>query len=137
MDLIAELKKNGYRITKARTAVCSILENSGHFHLTAEEIFKRVITKSKVKIDRATVYRTLDSLEELNLITHAHRPHDSGYYFINKDNLNTHIICKSCNKIVDIPKKSQETILKNIRNETGFKSIDSIYIIRGFCKNCK
>ena len=48
MDLIAELKKNGYRITKARTAVCSILENSGHFHLTAEEIFKRVKTKSKV-----------------------------------------------------------------------------------------
>ena len=94
-------------------------------------------TKSKVKIDRATVYRTLDSLEELNLITHAHRPHDSGYYFINKDNLNKHIICKSCNKIVDIPKKSQETILKNIRNETGFKSIDSNYIIRGFCKNCK
>ena len=137
MDLIAELKKNGYRITKARTAVCSILENSGHFHLTAEEIFKRVKTKSKVKIDRATVYRTLDSLEELNLITHAHRPHDSGYYFINKDNLNTHIVCKSCNKIVDLSKKSQKTILRNIQNETGFKSIDSSYIIRGFCKNCK
>ena len=136
MDLISQLKENGHRITKARTAICNILENSGHFHMTAEEIFSMVKQKSSTKIDRATVYRTLESLEELDLITHSHRPHESGYYFLNKDNLNTHIVCKSCNEIVDISKESQKIILKSIEKETGFKLIDSNYILRGYCKKC-
>lgn len=136
MDLINELKKNGHRITKARIAICDILETSGHFHMTAEEIFSMAKKQSNIKIDRATVYRTLDSLEELNLITHAHQPHESGYYFLNKDNLNTHITCKNCNDIVDVSKKSQKNIIKTIEDETGFKLIDSNYMLRGYCKNC-
>ena len=136
MDLIVKLKENGYRITKARTAICNILESSGHFHMTAEEIFSMVKQKSSIKIDRATVYRTLDSLEELDLITHAHRPHESGYYFINKDNLNTHIVCKSCNEIIDISKESQQRIISSIQKETGYGLIDSNYILRGYCKKC-
>ena len=37
MDLLSKLKENGHRITKARIAICNILESSGHFHMTAEE----------------------------------------------------------------------------------------------------
>ena len=136
MDLLSKLKENGHRITKARIAICNILESSGHFHMTAEEIFNTAKKQSSIKIDRATVYRTLDSLEELDLITHAHQPHESGYYFINKADLNTHIVCKSCKKIVDISKKLQKKILDTIEKETEFQLIDSNYILRGYCKNC-
>jgi len=136
MDLISKLKENGHRITKARIAICNILESSGHFHMTPEEIYSTAKKQSSIKLDRATVYRTLDSLEELNLITHAHQPHESGYYFINKDNLNTHIVCKSCNKIVDISKMSQKKIINILEKETEFKLIDSNYILRGYCKDC-
>ena len=137
MGLVSKLRENGYRITKARVAICEILENAGHFHMTAEEIFELVKKKSRVKIDRTTVYRTLESLEELRLINHALQPHKSGYYFLNKENLNVHIICKSCNKIFDLSKNTQKEILKKLEKESEFSLIDSNYLLRGYCKNCR
>ena len=77
MDLISKLKKNGNRITESRSTICNILEESGHEHFTAEELYNLALKKVK-DIDLATVYRTLDILESLDIIEHSHQQHGSG-----------------------------------------------------------
>ena len=67
MDFVNELRKRGKRITNAREVVCKILETSGHKHFTVEELHKLSLKKDK-NIDLATVYRTLELLENINLI---------------------------------------------------------------------
>ena len=62
MDFVNELRKRGNRITNAREVVCKILETSGHKHFTVDELHKLSLKKDK-NIDLATVYRTLELLE--------------------------------------------------------------------------
>ena len=70
MDLINQLKKNGYRVTTSREIICKILEESGHEHFTADNLFKLARKYSK-EIDLATIYRTFELLEDLNIIEHS------------------------------------------------------------------
>ena len=42
MDLINQLKKNGYRVTTSREIICKILEETGHEHFTADKLFKYI-----------------------------------------------------------------------------------------------
>ena len=64
MDFVNELRKRGKRITNAREVVCKILGTSGHKHFTVEELHKLSLKKDK-NIDLATVYRTLELLENI------------------------------------------------------------------------
>ena len=91
MDFAKDLKKRGYRITKPREVICSILENSGHEHFTVEKLRKLCI-KEDSNIDLATVYRTLELLERLDIVEHLHQAHGSGIYYLKKENDNNHII---------------------------------------------
>ena len=90
MDFVNELRKRGKRITNAREVVCKILETSGHKHFTVEELHKLSLKKDK-NIDLATVYRTLELLENINLIEHSHQVHGSGLYFVKDVHSNIHI----------------------------------------------
>ena len=67
MDFVNELRKRGKRITNAREVVCKILETSGHKHFTVEELHKFSLKKDK-NIDLATVYRTLELLENIKTL---------------------------------------------------------------------
>ena len=101
MDLINQLKKNGYRVTTSREIICKILEESGHEHFTADNLFKLARKYSK-EIDLATIYRTFELLEELNIIEHSHQAHSSGIYYLKEAITSTHIACDNCNNIEDI-----------------------------------
>jgi Fur family ferric uptake transcriptional regulator len=81
MDFANHLKKRGYRITNAREVICTILENSGHKHFTVEELHTESVKKDK-NIDLATVYRTLELLEDIDIIEHSHQVHGSGIFYL-------------------------------------------------------
>ena len=43
MDLINKLRDNGNRITESRSTICKILEEAGHEHFTADELYLSLI----------------------------------------------------------------------------------------------
>ena len=136
MELINEIKSSGKRVTEPREIICKILEKSGHEHFTAEALFKKA-KKVNSSIDLTTVYRTLDMLEELNLIEHAHRIHQSGIYFTKHKKNQVHLSCESCSEIIDIEEKTQKQIESLLKKDSGFKNINSHFTYSGLCKNCK
>ena len=101
MDFVRELKKRGYRITNPREVICSILENSGHEHFTVEKLHQ-LSTKKDKNIDLATVYRTLELLESIDIVEHLHQAHGSGIYYLKSENDNNHIICDLCLSLIHI-----------------------------------
>ena len=66
MDLINKLRNNGNRITESRSTICKILEEAGHEHFTADELYHLALNRVQ-DIDLATVYRTLEILGSLDL----------------------------------------------------------------------
>ena len=136
MDFVNELRKRGNRITNAREVVCKILETSGHIHFTVDELHKLSLKKDK-NIDLATVYRTLELLENINLIEHSHQVHGSGLYFVKDVYSNIHIVCEACGKISDLDQQTSEKINKLIVNKSNFRELTNHFVYSGFCKNCK
>ena len=88
-------------------------------------------------IDLATVYRTLEILESLDLVEHQHQQHGSGIYYLKRQERSGHIVCNSCNKIEDIPIDIIDSVEKIIANEANFKLIDNHFVYTGLCKKCK
>ena len=136
MDFVRELKKRGYRITKTREFICSILENSGHEHFTVEKLHQ-LSTKKDKNIDLATVYRTLELLESIDIVEHLHQAHGSGIYYLKSENDNNHIICDLCKSIFDLAKETKEKINKVLVKDSNFNVINHHFIYSGVCKNCK
>ena len=136
MNLIGEIKKKGHRVTNSRELICEILENSGHAHFTVDELYKKV-TKKSSEVDLATVYRTLELLGQIGLIAHLHQAHGSGIYFLRNEENIMHLICMSCERIIDISFETFTKINKLLMKETKFKSINNNFIYSGICENCK
>ena len=136
MDFVRELKKRGYRITNPREVILSILENSGHEHFTVEKLHQ-LSTKKDKNIDLATVYRTLELLESIDIVEHLHQAHGSGIYYLKSENDNNHIICDLCKSIFDLAKETKEKINKVLVKDSNFNVINHHFIYSGVCKNCK
>ncbi len=136
MDFVNELRKRGNRITNAREVVCKILETSGHKHFTVDELHKLSLKRDK-NIDLATVYRTLELLENINLIEHSHQVHGSGLYFVKDVYSNIHIVCEACGKISDLDQQTSKKINKLIVNKSNFRELTNHFVYSGLCKNCK
>jgi len=136
MDLLNALKKNGYRITKSRKLICELLESDIHFHFNVKQLHQKINLLSKSNIDRTTIYRTLVALEELGLLQHSHIPHKPAIYFLNNNNQNVHLICETCDKIVDIENHSINSINLILQNDTNFHTINNNFVYIGKCSKC-
>ncbi len=136
MDLINKLRDNGNRITESRSTICKILEEAGHEHFTADELYKLALNRVQ-DIDLATVYRTLEILESLDLVEHSHQQHGSGIYYLKNLETTAHIVCNSCKKIKDISKNVINSVEKIIAKESNFNLIDNHFVYAGVCNNCK
>jgi len=137
-DLKIVLKDKGMKYTEQRAIILQILLNLDD-HLNAEEV--HAIIKEKYpnqNIGIATIYRTLNFLEEVELISSISFGKDGKKYESNNKNQHhDHIICTSCGKIVEflddeIEKRQEDVALKN-----GFKITDHTMQIYGICDVCQ
>ncbi len=112
------------------------LKHLGIRHFTVEELHKLSLKKDK-NIDLATVYRTLELLENINLIEHSHQVHGSGLYFVKDVHSNIHIVCESCGDISDLDIKTSEKVNNLITSKTNFREITNHFVYSGYCKKCK
>ncbi len=94
-SLKEQLKEKGYKLTTQRRIILDvILENQGK-HLSPEEIYEKVRGKFP-EIGLATVYRTLQLFEELNIIYKLNFNDGCSRYELNTNNgdhQHHHLIC--------------------------------------------
>ena len=92
-NTIRKFAEQGYRLTPQRMMVLSAIENSTN-HISAEEIYARVAAEYP-HVNISTVYRTLELLKRLGLVTETdlgggrvrYHPAERGHHH--------HLICKA------------------------------------------
>ncbi len=133
-DLVTELTEQGYRLTPQRMMIISAIEKSDH-HISAEEIYAQVVIRYP-NVNISTVYRTLELLKRLNLVTETdmgegrvrYHPADKGHHH--------HLVCQQCGEIIDLD-ESLLTPLKNaLYKEYKFSAELRHLAILGRCSNC-
>src|SRR5215469_11044348 len=97
---LAEIRRSGGRVTPAREAVLRAVLQADDHHFTAADIFEAV-EDSPARPDRATVYRTLDLLTELGVLTPLQLDSAAVVYH-RTDHRHAHLICERCGAVVEL-----------------------------------
>ena len=132
-DWQAELRRRGYRLTPQRQLVLEAVGRLGH--ATPEEIVTAVRrTASGVNI--STVYRTLELLEELGLVQHAHLGHGASTYSVTSDDDHVHLVCRDCGGIEEAPPSVVATVVAELAATRGFTVDVGHFAVFGRCRDC-
>lgn len=128
-----ELRARGYRVTPQRQLVLEAV--TALEHGTPEEICSRVqLTARGVNI--STVYRTLELLEELGLVKHAHLGHGPPTYHLATDAEHVHLVCRDCGAVNDVSPNVAEGLVKVLGQEYGFTTDVHHLTVYGRCRSC-
>jgi Fur family transcriptional regulator, ferric uptake regulator len=130
------LKSQGkLRSTPARMAVLNaIVETQGHFD--AESLYYRLITSGS-KISRATVYNTLDLLQECGLVSKYRFADNTSRYekAIGRPH-HHHLICLQCGDIHEFVNERLNRIQEDVCSSNEFTPHSSSLQIFGTCSRC-
>lgn len=140
MDILKEkLKETGFKITPQRRAIIEILLKNNKDHLSSEEIYDLVRVDCP-EIGLATVYRTMQLLDEIGVISKLNLDDGCIRYEIslNKEDTHNHhhLICKNCGKIMEVKEDLLDSIEKEIQELYKFKILDHDVKFYGLCPKC-
>lgn len=140
MDMLKDrLKEKGSKLTPQRRATLNvIIENKGE-HLNTEEIYE-LVRKDCPEIGLATVYRTLQLLEEMEIISRINLDDGCSRYEIktdDEDHQHHHLICQKCNKIIEVKIDLLDNLETEIEKEYDFDIKDHKLKFFGLCSECK
>ena len=133
-DIISKLSEKGYRLTPQRVMVLTAIESSAN-HISADEIYTQVIKKYPY-VNISTVYRTLDLLKRLGMVTEtdlgggrvSYHPADKGHHH--------HLVCQECGDIIDLDESVLSPLKDTLRREYKFDTDLRHLAIFGRCDKC-
>jgi Fur family ferric uptake transcriptional regulator len=127
-DLAGQLRARGLRVTTQREQVLAAVRELGH--ATPEQI-----SESITDVDVTTIYRTLELLEELGLVRHAHLGHGAPSYRPAEDD-HIHVVCHACGNVVDAEPSLVDDLADRLRHDRGFVLDRSHFTVFGRCRDC-
>lgn len=127
-DLAERLRARGLRVTAQRERILAAVRDLGH--ATPEQINDAV-----TGVDLTTVYRTLELLEELGMVRHAHLDHGAPAYRPAEDD-HFHVVCHVCGSVVNVAPDLVNTLEDRLHTEHGFVLDRSHFTVFGRCRNC-
>lgn len=132
-DWQSALREKGYRLTPQRQLVLEAVGALGH--ATPDEIAASVReTASGVNI--STVYRTLELLEELGLVRHAHLGHGAPTYSLATDADHVHLVCRACEGVTEASLALVAPAVEALREAHGFAVDVGHFAVFGTCRAC-
>jgi Fur family transcriptional regulator, ferric uptake regulator len=127
------LRERGLRLTPQRQLVLEAVHGLGH--ATPEQVHTAVRERA-AGVNITTVYRTLELLEELGLVTHTHLSHGSPTYHGAGHNQHVHLVCRSCGTVVEVEPALLQPVARQLRKERGFRVDIGHVALFGVCAAC-
>ncbi len=127
------LRAKGYRLTPQRQLVLEAVNALGH--ATPDEIVEQV-RRTASGVNMSTVYRTLELLEELGLVTHTHLGHGAPTYHAVTEEEHVHLVCRVCGHVDEMSPDVLDDVVRRVSDERGFAVDVGHFAIWGLCAGC-
>ncbi len=128
------LRASGYRVTPQRQLVLEAVSRLKH--ATPEEIFADV-RQIASGVNVSTVYRTLELLEQVGLVTHTHLSHGAPRYHLAAEAEHVHLVCQQCERITEIDKAAVRPLVASLEQTEGFLTDVGHLTVFGLCASCR
>jgi len=133
-DIVKRLSEKGYRMTPQRLMIVSAIESSDG-HISAEEIYAKVVAKYP-HVNISTVYRTLELLKELGLVTETNFGEGRVRYHPAGKGHHHHLVCTGCGAVIDLDEASLSSLKSMLLREYKFSADLRHLAIFGRCAKC-
>lgn len=128
-----ELRDKGLRLTPQRELVLQAVRELEH--ATPEEVAEKV-RQTHPGINLSTVYRNLETLENVGLVQHSHLGHGGVRYHASTEEIHAHLICESCGVIIEVPIEATALFTRALIDDYGFHTDIAHLAIAGRCESC-
>jgi Fur family transcriptional regulator, ferric uptake regulator len=128
------LRERGLRWTPQRRTLIEVLSQSAG-HVTGSELVDRCRDLDPTTIP-STVYRTLDVLEELGLVSHSHAADGREEFHVLPQDEHGHLHCVGCGETWEIDSAEAASLLGAVAAARQFRVDLSHLSIAGRCASC-
>lgn len=132
-DWQSDLRARGYRLTPQRQLVLEAVDKLEHS--TPDDILAEV-RRTAGGVNISTVYRTLELLEELGLVSHAHLGHGAPTYHLADRHDHMHLVCRDCTEVIEADLSVAGPFTERLLATFGFDTDMKHFAIFGRCGKC-
>jgi len=129
-----ELRARGYRVTPQRQLVLEAVTKLEH--ATPEEIWGDVQQTAR-GVNISTIYRTLELLEQLGLVTHTHLGHGAPRYHLAAEAKHVHLVCSECGTVTELAPEAVGPLVSALDSHYGFETDVGHLTVFGRCSSCR
>lgn len=132
-DWRSALRDKGYRLTPQRELILAAVDELGH--ATPDEVLAKV-QETASTVNASTVYRTLEVLEELGLVRHAHLTDRAPTYHSVRGHEHFHLVCRGCHAVTSVD-VAEATPFLEVLGARGFVPDLGHLTVFGRCADCE
>lgn len=130
---VEALRERGLRVSAARRLALEALF-SAEGPLSAERIAEGLEGRLP-RSDLASVYRNLETLEEVGLVRHVHLGHGPGLYALAAPE-HEYLVCESCHSVRTVASEDLDAVRTRVREQFGFEARFTHFPLVGLCPDC-
>lgn len=133
-EMLARFRASGGRVTESRRLVVDALLGGDSHHVTAPEVVEAVRAVDP-DFHESTVYRTLDRLTELGLVTRIEAAGGAAIYHLPHD-AHHHLVCDRCGRTTGADPDLLADVAARLAREHGFVLRPEAVTLPGRCADC-
>ena len=134
-DWLAALDESGLRVTAVQEMLINIFAHS-EYPLSAEQAWD-VARQSRPQTGRATVYRTVEKLENLGLIRRVHGYQGCSHFVPTLPELMMLFICLTCGRTDYLDSQPLDDLIQHSEDSSGHHITESRLQLFGACAECQ
>ena len=124
----AELKKAGLKVTLPRLRILELLESDDKVHLSAEEIYRRLIGAGE-EVGLATVYRVLTQFEQAGICIRHNFEEGHAVYELTPSDHHDHMVCLETGDVIEFTDDIIEERQKKLVEDKGYEIVDHSMVL--------
>ena len=133
--IVTALDRAGYRLTEPRRVLAVLIaDQDGHF--TAADLVAAARNR-RLGVGRATVFRTLEVLDELGAIERIDLPNGGHAYVGCEPAHHHHVVCSRCGRTNEIRDTDLQRVVRRVARQTGYRVDEHRLELFGLCPACQ
>lgn len=133
-DLGESLRARGMRLTPQRERIISAVIALGH--ATPDGLAAAVGRDGGPALSLSTIYRNLEALEQVGVVSHTHLDHHSPTYHLADHADHVHLVCLACGVVIESEVATADQFVGNLLTRHGFVADMKHMAVHGWCEAC-